>query len=114
MDAASAAAPGDAVLERSHAATVGNVGTKVRIVESNDAACETGRAFYPTVKKFLAENPEQVRLAVRMVALQRPSGFVVRALEASKTQRRYRAAWASALRAAGTAGERRHTTTQAR
>jgi protein-disulfide isomerase len=76
-------------LERAHAATAGKPDAKVHIVEFLDPACETCREFYPLVKKMLAENPERIRLSVRLVAFHRGSDFVVRALEASKKQGKF-------------------------
>jgi protein-disulfide isomerase len=76
-------------LEREHAATVGNPDAKVHIVEFLDPACETCREFYPLVKKMLADNPDRIRLSVRLVAFHKGSDFVVKALEASKKQGKF-------------------------
>jgi len=78
-----------ALLARFHAPTVGRQDAKVHIVEFLDPACETCRAFYPLVKKMIAENPDRIRLSVRHVALHPGSDFVVRALEAAKKQGKY-------------------------
>lgn len=88
-NAAAANADRRAVLERPHAPTVGNREAKVHIVEFLDPACETCREFYPFVKKILADNPDRIRLSVRLVAFHKGSDFVVRALEASKKQGKF-------------------------
>jgi protein-disulfide isomerase len=76
-------------LEREHAATAGKPDAKVHIVEFLDPACETCREFYPLVKKMLADNPDKIRLSVRLVAFHKDSDFVVKALEASKKQGKF-------------------------
>jgi protein-disulfide isomerase len=85
---AASASTADA-LQRPHAATAGKAEAKVHIVEFLDPACETCREFYPMVKKLVADNPDKVRLSVRMVAFHKGSEFVVKALEASKKQGKY-------------------------
>jgi protein-disulfide isomerase len=76
-------------LEREHAATAGKPDAKVHIVEFLDPACETCREFYPLVKTMLADNPDKIRLSVRLVAFHKGSDFVVKALEASKKQGKF-------------------------
>jgi protein-disulfide isomerase len=76
-------------LVRAHAATLGKPDAKVHIVEFLDPACETCRAFYPLVKKLMADNPDRIRLSVRLVAFHKGSDFVVKALEASKMQGKF-------------------------
>lgn len=78
-----------AALQREHAATAGKPDAKVHIVEFLDPACETCREFYPLVKKMLADNPDKIRLSVRLVAFHKGSDFVVKALEASKAQGKF-------------------------
>jgi protein-disulfide isomerase len=85
----SAAGANQALLARFHAPGVGRQDAKVHIVEFLDPACETCRAFYPLVKKMIAENPDRIRLSVRHVAFHPGSDFVVRVLEAAKKQGRY-------------------------
>jgi protein-disulfide isomerase len=70
-------------------ATAGNPAAKVHIVEFLDPACETCREFYPLVKKMVADNPDKVRLSVRLVAFHKGSDVVVKALEASKMQGKF-------------------------
>ena len=84
-----AAGANQALLVRFHAPSQGRPEAKVHIVEFLDPACETCRAFYPLVKKMLADNPDRIRLSVRHVAFHQGSEFVVRALEASKRQGKY-------------------------
>jgi len=86
---AAANADRGAFLERPHASTVGNREAKVHIVEFLDPACETCREFYPLVKKILADNPDRIRLSVRLVAFHKGSEFVVKALEAAKKQGKF-------------------------
>lgn len=78
-----------AALERSHAATLGKPDARVHIVEFLDPACETCREFYPLVKKMLADNPDRVRLSVRLLAFHKGSDVAVKALEASKAQGKF-------------------------
>lgn len=56
------------------------------IVEFFDPSCEACRAFYPHVKKILAENPTDVRLVLRYVLFHQGSEEVARLLEASRKQ----------------------------
>ena len=88
-DSPGARAAGAAALERAHAPMAGRPDAKVHIVEFLDPACETCRQFYPLVKKLIAENPDRVRLSVRMVAFHRNADFAVKALEASKKQGKF-------------------------
>ncbi len=88
-DLQSAAGANQALLARFHAPSVGRQDAKVHIVEFLDPACETCRAFYPLVKKIIAEHPERIRLSVRHVAFHPGSEFVVKALEAAKKQGKY-------------------------
>ena len=88
-NAAAVSADRRALLERPHAPTTGNRDARVHIVEFLDPACETCREFYPLVKKILADNPDRIRLSVRLVAFHKGSDFVVKALEASKKQGKF-------------------------
>lgn len=78
-----------AALERPHVATIGSPTARVHIVEFLDPACETCRDFYPRVKKLLADDPEKLRLSVRMVAFHKGADVVVKAIEASKKQGKF-------------------------
>lgn len=87
--AAAANADRRVLLERPHAASMGNRDAKVHLVEFLDPACETCREFYPLVKKILADDPDRIRLSVRLVAFHNGSDFVVKVLEASKKQGKF-------------------------
>jgi protein-disulfide isomerase len=54
---------------------------------ADDAA--RAAALYPLVKQVMAQNPGQIRLSVRHVALHEGSDYVVRLLEASREQDKY-------------------------
>jgi protein-disulfide isomerase len=84
-----ASASVSAALQRPHAATEGKADAKVHIVEFLDPACDTCREFYPMVKKLVTDNPDKVRLSVRMLAFHKGSDFVVKAIEASKKQGKF-------------------------
>ncbi len=58
-------------------------------MEFFDPACETCAAFYPEVKKLMAENPGRIRLSIRHVPFHANSEHAVRVLEASRNQDRY-------------------------
>jgi protein-disulfide isomerase len=79
----------DAALASAHAPTLGPQGAKVHIVEFLDPACETCAQFYPMVKQWLAEHPEQIRLSLRHVAFHDGAEYAVRVLEASRKQDKY-------------------------
>ena len=83
---ASASRPG---LASEHAPSLGPATARVHIVEFLDPACETCAVFFPLVKRWLAENPEKLRLSVRHVPFHRGSEDVVRLLEASRQQGKY-------------------------
>lgn len=72
-----------------HAPTLGPAAAKVHVVEFLDPACETCAAFYPLVKRIVADNPDRIRLSLRHVPFHRGSEDVVRMLEASRKQDRY-------------------------
>lgn len=78
-----------AALASGEAPTLGPVDAKVHIVEFLDPACETCAQFYPMVKQWLAEHPEQIRLSLRHVAFHEGAEFAVRVLEASRKQEKY-------------------------
>jgi len=83
------ASASESPLERRHAATTGNPNAKVHIVEFVDPACEGCRAFFPIVKQLMANNPERLRLSVRLVGFHQGADFAVKALEASKLQGKF-------------------------
>ena len=78
-----------AALASEHSPTMGNPDAKVHIVEFLDPACETCALFYPMVKQWMAEVPDDIRLSVRHVAFHDGSEHAVRILEASRKQDKY-------------------------
>ena len=78
-----------AALASEHSPGMGNPNAPVHIVEFLDPACETCAAFYPMVKQWLKEAPNQLRLSVRHVPFHRGSEYAVAVLEASRAQDMY-------------------------
>ena len=78
-----------AALASDHSPTVGNPDAKVHIVEFLDPACGTCALFYPMVKAWLTEVPDDLRLSVRHVAFHEGAEHAVRVLEASRNQDKY-------------------------
>jgi len=78
-----------AALASEHSPTLGNPDAKVHIVEFLDSACGTCALFYPMVKKWMAELPDDVRLSVRHVAFHDGSEHALKILEASRIQDKY-------------------------
>ncbi|AIL63583.1 MULTISPECIES: thioredoxin domain-containing protein [Pseudomonas] len=76
-------------LVRFHSPAFGKANAPVTIVEFFDPSCEACRAFYPYVKKILAEHPDDVRLVLRYTLLHQGSEEVARLLEASRKQNLY-------------------------
>lgn len=87
--AARAAAKNKESLLRFHSPSLGKADARVHIVEFLDPACETCAAFYPFVKKMMAEQPDAIRLSVRYAPFHQGSDEVVKALEAARKQGRY-------------------------
>lgn len=83
------AAKNAAHLASAHAPLLGKPDAKVHIVEFLDPACETCAAFYPHVKKMMADNPGRIRLSTRHVPFHEGSEHVVRILEAARGQDKY-------------------------
>ena len=83
------AAKSASLLASTHAPLLGKAEAKVHIVEFLDPACETCAAFYPHVKKMMADNPGRIRLSIRHVPFHEGSEQVVRILEAARGQDRY-------------------------
>lgn len=84
---ASAATPGEGLLVRAHSPVLGGPDAPVTLVEFFDPACEACRAFHPTVKKILADNPGNVRLVVRYMPFHgKASETAVAILEAARMQ----------------------------
>ena len=78
-----------AALASDHSPTTGNPDAKVHIVEFLDPACGTCALFYPMVKGWMAEVPDQIRLSVRHIAFHEGADHAVRVLEASRNQGLY-------------------------
>ncbi len=78
-------------LVRPHAPIIGPPDAPVTIVEFFDPSCETCRAFYPFVKKILAEHPKDVRLVIRYAPFHEGSDEAVRILEAARLQGKFEA-----------------------
>lgn len=76
-------------LVRFHSPVFGPAQAPVTIVEFFDPSCEACRAFYPHVKKILAENPDNVRLVLRYVLFHQGSEEVARLLETARKQNLY-------------------------
>ena len=79
----------EAALASEQSPTLGNPSAKVHIVEFLDPACETCALFFPTLKQWMAEVPDDIRLSVRHVAFHTGSDYAVRILEASRNQDKY-------------------------
>ena len=78
-----------AALASEHAPTAGAADAKVHIVEFLDPACGTCALFYPMVKGWMAEVPDDIRLSVRHVPFHEGVDYAVRVLEASRNQDKY-------------------------
>jgi len=81
--------PRQAALASDHSPTLGDPVAKVHIVEFLDPACGTCAVFFPVVKQWMTEAPDQLRLSVRHVAFHSGSDYAVRILEASRNQDKY-------------------------
>jgi protein-disulfide isomerase len=78
-----------AALASEHAPTLGPADAKVHIVEFLDPACGTCALFYPMVKGWMADIPDEIRLSVRHVPFHEGVDYAVRVLEASRNQDKY-------------------------
>lgn len=78
-----------AALAGEHAPTLGPSDAKVHIVEFLDPACGTCAVFYPMVKGWMAEVPNDIRLSIRHVPFHDGVDYAVRVLEASRNQDKY-------------------------
>jgi protein-disulfide isomerase len=83
------AAMRDAALASEHSPTLGNPDAKVHIIEFLDPACETCALFFPMVKQWMADLPNDLRLSIRHVAFHTGSDYALRVLEASRKQDKY-------------------------
>jgi protein-disulfide isomerase len=84
-----AATARQAALVSEHSPALGDPGAKVHIVEFLDPACGTCAQFFPMVKQWIAEVPDEIRLSIRHVAFHSGSDYAVRILEASRKQDKY-------------------------
>lgn len=82
-------APRQAALASEHSPSLGDPGARVHIVEFLDPACGTCAQFYPMVKQWMQEAPEDLRLSVRHLAFHTGADYAVRILEASRAQDKY-------------------------
>ena len=78
-----------AALASEHSPSLGDPGAKVHIVEFLDPACGTCALFFPMVKQWMAEVPDEIQLSVRHVAFHTGADYAVRILEASREQGKY-------------------------
>ncbi|MBU2538037.1 MAG: DsbA family protein [Proteobacteria bacterium] len=74
---------------RKHSPTLGSEEAKVFLVEFMDPACETCSAFYPFVKKLMADHPGRIKLVLRYAPFHDGADYFVRILEAAKKQGKY-------------------------
>lgn len=78
-----------AALQRPHAASIGDAGAPVQIVEFLDPACETCAQFFPLVKGMMRDHPGDIRLSVRLLPFHQGSDVAVQALEAARLQGKF-------------------------
>ncbi len=74
---------------RDYSPTLGPDDAKVVLVEFLDPECESCRAFYPFVKKIMADHPNKIKLVVRYMPFHGNSKMVIRILEAARKQGKY-------------------------
>lgn len=84
-------------LSSDQAPLLGRADARVHIVEFLDPACETCAAFYPYVKALMSDHPGRIRLSIRHVAFHPNAEPVVRMLETSRAQGKYREALEAVL-----------------
>ena len=82
-------APRQAALASEHSPSLGDPRARVHIVEFLDPACGTCARFYPMVKQWMKEVPDDLRLSVRHLAFHTGADYAVRVLEASRAQDKY-------------------------
>ncbi|SFT85724.1 DsbA family protein [Pseudomonas marincola] len=78
--------PKSSSLVRFHSPVIGVANAPVTIVEFFDPSCEACRAFFPLVKKLMADNPDDVRLVLRYVLFHDGSETAARILETARKQ----------------------------
>ncbi len=79
-------APNERTIERVPSPSLGPLLARVQIVEFFDPACEACRAFHPYVKEIMEANAGSTRLVLRYAPFHRGSEYVIRVLEAARTQ----------------------------
>jgi protein-disulfide isomerase len=80
---------GGSTLVRPNSPVMGPAQARVTVVEFFDPACESCRAFYPVVKKIMAEHGDSVRLVLRYAPLHDGSEEAVRILETARRQNKF-------------------------
>lgn len=86
-DVAGTPSPPSELLVREHSPILGDPDAPVTIVEFFDPACEACRAFHPTVKALVADNPGMVRVVVRYTPFHgEASETAIAVLEAARAQ----------------------------
>lgn len=73
-------------LVRMHSPALGRPDAKVTIVEFLDPACGACAAFYPAVKKMLADEPRNLRLVLRYAPFHPNVDQVIALVEAARRQ----------------------------
>ncbi len=76
-------------LQRSYSPSEGPENAPVTIVEFLDPECEACRAFYPAVKKVMAQFDGKVRLVVRHLPFHKNSAYAIRMLYGAQKQGKY-------------------------
>lgn len=76
-------------LVRIHAPVMGPPNARVTVVEFFDPSCEACRAFYPYVKKIIADFSPDVRLVIRYAPFHQGSDEAVAILEMARAQNRF-------------------------
>ena len=77
----------ETALVRTHSPVLGAEDAPVTVVEFFDPACEACRAYHPTVKGLLEDNPGTVRVVVRYTPFHgEASELAIKVLEAARMQ----------------------------
>lgn len=69
--------------------SIGPENAPLTVVEFLDPECESCKAFYPTMKKFLDDNKKTVRFVVRYMAFHTSSAMAIAAVESAGIQGKY-------------------------
>lgn len=77
---------------RAHSPKFGENKKGVVVVEFLDPECESCAAFHPIVKKMFKENYEDISLYIRYLPNHRNSRYIVKILEATRLQGKYKEA----------------------